>query len=215
MHYCYCIVWSIANCLRYKKYCLNAGECSFLVDDVIVHGCMEENSVKSTCGGANLEFKVKKDGKLSIQNLTRFKSFTSKSDKTKTFWFKVSRVFFLIQNLKRCIFFNCKSDKMKKNYSKVDALWSFWLKIWLISCFSRSIKNGLYKRRMWGVCNLCLHNNRYSLFVYLFFFCYSSTDDGRNDHFVCTTTSQLWSSSGSKKWWAYEDLVWRVTKLLV
>ena len=47
---------------EYKKYCLNGGECYYLVDEdvVTVHGYMEENDVKSTCGGTRLEF-IEKD----------------------------------------------------------------------------------------------------------------------------------------------------------
>ena len=40
---------------------------------------MEENDVKSTCGGTRLEFKIEKDEKFLIENLTR-KIFHSKSD---------------------------------------------------------------------------------------------------------------------------------------
>ena len=40
---------------EYKKYCLNCGECYYLTDEdvliVTVHGYMEENSVKNSCGG--------------------------------------------------------------------------------------------------------------------------------------------------------------------
>ena len=43
---------------EYKKYCLNGGECYYLVDENFVgcnctclYGYMEENDVKSTCGG--------------------------------------------------------------------------------------------------------------------------------------------------------------------
>ena len=43
---------------------------------------MEENDVKSTCGGTRLEYKTERDEKFSIQNVTR-KIFCSKSDKTK------------------------------------------------------------------------------------------------------------------------------------
>ena len=40
----------------YKKYCLNGGECYYLinedtVDTVIVHGFLEENVVKNKCDG--------------------------------------------------------------------------------------------------------------------------------------------------------------------
>ena len=42
---------------------------------------MEENDLKSTCGGTRLEFKIKKDGKkFFIQNLTERKVFSLKSD---------------------------------------------------------------------------------------------------------------------------------------
>ena len=40
---------------EYKKYGMNGGECYYLVDEdivaVTVHGYMEENDVKRTCGG--------------------------------------------------------------------------------------------------------------------------------------------------------------------
>ena len=35
---------------EYKKYCMNGGECYYL-DDLDVHGCMEESDVRSTCVG--------------------------------------------------------------------------------------------------------------------------------------------------------------------
>ena len=56
---------------EYKKYCLNGGECCYLVDEDIVgcscvHGYMEENDVKSTCSGSRLEFNFEKDEKFLI-----------------------------------------------------------------------------------------------------------------------------------------------------
>ena len=54
----------------YKKFCLNGGECYYLVDEDIVgltvHGYMEENDLKSTCGGTRLDFKIEKDEKFLI-----------------------------------------------------------------------------------------------------------------------------------------------------
>ena len=41
---------------------------------------MEENDVKSTCGGTTLDFKFKKIEFFLIYNLTRCKIFYSKSD---------------------------------------------------------------------------------------------------------------------------------------
>ena len=41
---------------------------------------MEENDVKSTCGGTRLEFKIEKDERILTENLTRCKIFHSKSD---------------------------------------------------------------------------------------------------------------------------------------
>ena len=48
---------------EYKKYCLNVGECYYLVDEDSV-GCKlymvirKKNDVKSRCGGTRLEFKI-------------------------------------------------------------------------------------------------------------------------------------------------------------
>ena len=36
---------------EYKKYCLNGGECYYLIEAVIVHGFMEESVVKNICVG--------------------------------------------------------------------------------------------------------------------------------------------------------------------
>ena len=52
---------------EYKKYCLNGGECYYLVDEDIV-GCIFKwlcggNDVKSTYGATRLEFKIQKDEK--------------------------------------------------------------------------------------------------------------------------------------------------------
>ena len=59
---------------EYEKYSLNSGQCSFLVDEdfcaVKLHDDMDENVVKSTCGGVTLEFNIWKDRKIRIQNLT-------------------------------------------------------------------------------------------------------------------------------------------------
>ena len=44
---------------------------------------MEENDVKSTCGGTRLDFKVEKDEKIILQKLTRCEILYSESDKTK------------------------------------------------------------------------------------------------------------------------------------
>ena len=64
---------------QYKKHCLNDGECYYLVDEDIVGGnCnsfMKENNVKSTCGETRLGFKIEKDERSSIENLTRCKNF--------------------------------------------------------------------------------------------------------------------------------------------
>ena len=55
---------------EYKKYCLNVGECYYLVDEDIVgcnyHGYLEEDDVKIACGGNKLEFKIEKVEKFSI-----------------------------------------------------------------------------------------------------------------------------------------------------
>ena len=44
---------------EYKKFCLNGGECYYLIDEdiVIVHGFMEENFVTFICGGLRWDFK--------------------------------------------------------------------------------------------------------------------------------------------------------------
>ena len=105
---------------------------------VTVHGYMEENDVKSTCGGTMLEFKIEKRRfffiwhvvKLYIQSLTRRQKIS----------FGIWRVvFFPNQNLERCIFFN----------SKCDTLWNFQYKFMLLKktqkkpkmSFSRSKRN--------------------------------------------------------------------------
>ena len=60
---------------EYKRYCLNGGECYYLADEDIV-GCIctgyiEENDVKSACGGTELDFEIEKDEKVLTENLTR------------------------------------------------------------------------------------------------------------------------------------------------
>ena len=60
---------------------------------------MEENGVKSTCGGTRLEFKVEN---FLIENLTR----------RKVLFLNLTRCIFSIQSLGRCIFFNSKSDAL-------------------------------------------------------------------------------------------------------
>ena len=42
---------------------------------------------------------------------------------------------------------------------------------------------------MWGICNLYLHNSRFSLCICFFSCC--GTDDGCHDYFICTTTSHF------------------------
>ena len=67
-----------------KKYCLKRGECLCLVDETlkaaILRGCMEENVVKSTCGGTRLGYNIRKDESFLIQNRTRRKQFNVKVD---------------------------------------------------------------------------------------------------------------------------------------
>ena len=62
---------------EYKKYFMKSGECLRLVDEIlkaaIVRGCMEENDVKSTCGGTRLGYNIRKDESFLIQNRTRRK----------------------------------------------------------------------------------------------------------------------------------------------
>ena len=61
---------------------------------VFAYGYMEENDVKSICGGTKLEFKIQKDEKNWI-----------KVWRAESFWLKIRRVvFFSIQNLARCFF---------------------------------------------------------------------------------------------------------------
>ena len=60
---------------------------------------MEENDLKSTCGGTSLEFEIEKDEKnlfqiwhvayFFIQNLRKWRKFISKSDVLYFFQFKV------------------------------------------------------------------------------------------------------------------------------
>ena len=58
---------------EYRKYCLNGGDCYYLVDEDIV-GCnctwlfggKRCEDVKRTCGGTRLKYKVEIDEKLSI-----------------------------------------------------------------------------------------------------------------------------------------------------
>ena len=66
-----------------------------ILESVVVHGHVEENALKSNCGGARLKF-----------NIRKMKNFISKSDNTKIFQFKIWRaVKFLIEFLTRCIIF--------------------------------------------------------------------------------------------------------------
>ena len=88
---------------------------------VIVHGCMDENFVKTTCIGARFEINMRKDGKVSIensrdekyenQNLTRRIFLKSKSGFQNSFHIKTNRFEnFLISKshfLKKFFFKNC------------------------------------------------------------------------------------------------------------
>ena len=77
---------------------------------------MEENNVKSTCGGTRLEFKIEKDEK----------NFDLKSDLLLNFLFKIWQdEKNLFPNLTRCIFFN----------PKTEALQNFYIKIWRVVYF--------------------------------------------------------------------------------
>ena len=70
-----------------KKYCLNSGECYYLVDEDIV-GCnctwlMKEHVAKITCSGVKLEFQIRSIEKKFYPNLSGLKTFSTKS---KTLW---------------------------------------------------------------------------------------------------------------------------------
>ena len=72
---------------------------------VTVHGYMEENDVKTTCGGVRSVFKIEKYGKFLIKNLKPCWFFYWEPNKLKKKYFKIWGVFFLSQNRTRCTFF--------------------------------------------------------------------------------------------------------------
>ena len=74
---------------------------------------MEENDVKKTLGETRLEFKVEKDEKFFIQNQTRRKKYSSKSN---------ALYFFSIQNMTNCKTFKSKSDALYFFILKFDIL---------------------------------------------------------------------------------------------
>ena len=135
---------------EYKKYCLNGGECYYLVDEDIV-GCKGTwfygaRRCEKYMWWTRLDFKIDKHEKklvkilhvviLFIQNLTRRKKFISKSDALYFFLFKIwCLVFFLsFQNLTHIKNFNSKSGFLKKHekckicrfhWTKVSKMWLF------------------------------------------------------------------------------------------
>ena len=75
---------------------------------------MEENDVKSTCGGTRLEFKIEKDENFLFLNLTQGKNFIKNLKRRKKLFFKIWRVvLFSIQSLTRNEFFSSKSCFLK------------------------------------------------------------------------------------------------------
>ena len=106
---------------------MNDGKSYYPVDQdmaVVVYGGLEENVVKSTCGGNKLELNVGKDENFPIQNPT-FEILTEKQDSQRQF---SDTHFFghhtalkkLIQKLTPCQRFNSKTDTLYELEGKIS-----------------------------------------------------------------------------------------------
>ena len=78
---------------EYKKYCLNGGECYYLVDEDIV-GCNctwlpEGKRCEKYMWWDYVRLKIEKDENFLVENLTHCKIFNWKSDKTKKIYCKI------------------------------------------------------------------------------------------------------------------------------
>ena len=65
---------------------------------VTLHGYLDENDVKSTCGGTGLEFKIEKYGKFLIGNLTQCQLFSENLTRREKTYLKIFCVVFCFKS---------------------------------------------------------------------------------------------------------------------